>query len=94
MGGANELEHEIDQREVVDTHLVLPISETRLHGDQSERAQQLEEGVAEWVELRAVELGVAHAQETCGAIEPGGRERGREGGSGGDTRGKRREEGR
>ena len=72
MGGANELEDEVDDGQVVHSDLVLLGTHIGFHGDQSEHAQCVQQGLAERSHLRGMELGVAHVQQARGTVEPGG----------------------
>ena len=52
----------VDDGQIVDSNLILFITDIGFHGNQSEPAQYVEEGGAKWSQFRGMKLCIAHAQ--------------------------------
>ena len=63
MSGSRQLQDKVDESEVIDANLILLVTNTGFHGNQSERAQYCQDGGTSLSQLRGVELGIAHTQQ-------------------------------
>ena len=60
MSWSIDLQNEVDKGEIVDTDHVLLIPNISLHGNQSEHAQQVQDGGTKLPQFRGMKLCIAH----------------------------------
>ena len=60
VSGSIDLQNKVDQGEIVDTDHVLLVPNISLHGDQSEHAQQVQDGGTKFPQFRGMKLCIAH----------------------------------